>query len=211
MSATADFFDEMAPRYDADLVELGWDPLEFVERWPFVVPAGAALLDAGCGTGALLERYAGADRELAGFDLSPGMLRQARNRRAIRGADLRAGSAGVSWPFPDSSFDRVVAVAMLEFVDRLDIALDELARVLRPGGRALFTVEDLVDIGGIEREALEVRYGRFPLWRRDRDELELSIPPGLELVRLERVPGYTVLERAFTCAYWAAEVRRVGP
>lgn len=208
MSETARFFDEMAPRYDSDLVDLGWDPIALVDSWPFVVPPASSVLDAGFGTGALLEHFAGADRALSGFDLSPQMVRIARRRRAIRGADLRVAGAGEEWPFEDAAFDRVFAIAMLEFVEHLDRALDELARVLRPGGRALVTVEDRTDMGGIEREAHELRYGRFSLWRRDAEELEMSIPPSLRVVRTERRPAYTVLERAFTCAYWVAELER---
>ncbi|MCB9533319.1 MAG: class I SAM-dependent methyltransferase [Myxococcales bacterium] len=200
------FFDEMAPHYDSDLVELGWDPIAVLTRWPFVVPPGAAVLDVGCATGATLEHLAGAARTLAGFDVSDEMLARARRRRPLRDAELRLGSAANPWPFPDDAFDRVVALAMLEFVPQLDFALDELARVLRPHGRAIVSVEDVCDMGGIERERHELRYDELPLWRRTRDDLELCVPPGLELVRVARLPGYTVLERGFTCAYWIAEL-----
>ena len=84
MTDTADFFDEMAPRYDSDLVELGWDPVALLEDWPFVAPAGAAVLDAGCGTGAVLDHFAGANRALAGFDVSPRLVHFARHRRPLR-------------------------------------------------------------------------------------------------------------------------------
>lgn len=208
MSDTAGFFDEMARRYDSDLVELGWDPVALVERWPFSIPVGASVLDAGCGTGAVLERLAGADRKLHGFDLSPEMVRMARRRRSVRDAEVRVAGAGDEWPFPDAAFDRVLVLAMLEFVERLDRALDELARVMRPGARALVTVEDVVDAAGIGREAFELRYGQVAIWRRTREELEMCVPPGCDVVRWERVPAYTVLERGFTCAYHAVEIVR---
>ena len=202
---TAQFFDEMASHYDRDVVELGWDPIHLLREWPFVVGAGCDVLDAGCGTGAVLAYLSGANRSLAGFDLSERMVRAAIRRRALKGAELRVASASESWPFEDGRFDAVICLAMLEFVPKLDFALDEIERVLRQGGRALVSVEDLVDLGGIEREPVERRYDRFNLYRRTREDLELCVPPGLQLVRLERVPGYTVLERAFTCAYWVAE------
>lgn len=205
---TAEFFDEMARFYDRDIVELGWDPIAVLQEWPFVIGPGESLLDAGCGTGAVLAYFSGANRSLAGFDVSEAMVRQASRRRALKGAELRVASAAKPWPFEAARFDAVIALAMLEFVPELDFALDEVARVLRPGGRALISVEDLVDRGGIEREAVERRYDRFELYRRTPDELEMSVPPGMELVRVEKIAGYTVLERAFTCQYLVAELVR---
>jgi len=209
MQSTREFFDEMALTYDQDLLAVGWDPLALIRRWPLVIGPGERLLDVGCGTGAVLELFVGADRELAGMDLSPEMLRLARKkRRGLREARLEAASAAGAWPFEDQSFDVIVALAMLEFVPELDETLDELWRVLRPGGTALVSVEDRVDWGGTERPGTELRYGGFPLWRRTWDDVRLCIPPGLEVVRCERVPGYTVLEEGFTTAYWIVELRR---
>lgn len=202
---TRTFFNGMAPHYDADLKVLGWDPIRLLAEWPFIVPPLKDVLDAGCGTGALLEVLAGAGRELVGLDISPVMLDKARNRRAIKGIELYCANAGESWPVADESADVVLALAMLEFVENLDVALDELHRVLRSGGRTLFTVEDRVDWGGVERPAYEHRYGEVSLWRRTREEVELCMPPRLELVRCERVRGYEVVELGFVTAYWVIE------
>lgn len=204
-AASRAFFNGMAPHYDADLKVVGWDPVALLATWPFIVPPLKDVLDAGCGTGALLETLSGAGRELTGLDISPVMLDKAKNRRAIKGIELHCANAGEPWPVPDESVDVVFALAMLEFVEHLDVALDELHRVLRPGGRALFTVEDRVDWGGVERDAYEHRYEEVPLWRRTREEVELSMPPGLEAVRIERVRGYEVLELGFVTAYWVVE------
>ncbi len=206
---TAEFFDEMAPYYDRDIVELGWEPIRVLREWPFVIPAHADVLDAGCGTGAVLGYYSGANRQLAGFDLSPRMLRQACRRRSLKGAELRVASAGEAWPFESERFDAVIALAMLEFVEELDVALDEIGRVLTRHGRAIVSVEDVVDCGGLQREAVERRYDRFNLYRRTREEFEMSLPPSLRVAKMERLPAYTVLERAFTCAYWVAELEKV--
>lgn len=209
MHSTREFFDEMASTYDQDLLAVGWDPVALIRRWPVVIGPGERLLDVGCGTGAVLELFAGADRVLAGMDLSPEMLRIARKkRRGLREARLEAASAAGPWPFEDQSFDTIVALAMLEFVPELDETLDELWRVLRPGGMALISVEDRTDWGGVERPETELRYGGFPLWRRTWDDVRMCIPPGLDIVRSERTPGYTVLEEGFTTAYWIIELRR---
>lgn len=206
--ATRRFFNEMAPHYDRDLDVLGWDPVSLVRRWSYVVAPGASLLDCGCGTGALLAWYAGANRELAGMDLSDEMIRLARRRPELRDVSLHVAGADEEWPFLDASFDHVIALAMLEFVPALEESLDELGRVLKPGGSALFSVEDVVDFGGVERPRHEVRYGEFPLWRHDEESVEASLPPGLTVVRSERVRGYEVVEYGFVAAYRVFEVQK---
>lgn len=198
----------MAESYDSDLVALGWDPIALLRRWPLIVPPGSVVLDIGCGTGAVLEAFAGADRTLVGLDASTGMLAEARKRKALRSAPLYAQPADQPWPIYDGTIDVAISLAMLEFVPNLDVALDELARVLRVGGAALLTTEDVVDWDGVPRELVEQRYDLFPLWRRTREEFELCLPPALDLVRYERIRGYTVLESGFTCAYHCVEVVR---
>ncbi|TVR03581.1 MAG: class I SAM-dependent methyltransferase [Deltaproteobacteria bacterium] len=205
---TRSFFDEMAKTYDDDLRALGWNPVSVVREWPFAVAPGERVLDAGCGTGALLQHLAGAARRLSGFDLSEGMVARARARRSLRDADLRVHDAGQPWPFPDGSFDVVFAFGMLEFVEQLDRAFDELGRVLAPHGRALVSVEDIVDWEGEQRPGMELRYGRFPLWRRTLEDVDVRLPPGLDIVTARRQPAYVVLELGFTTAYHVIELVR---
>ncbi len=90
-----------------------------------------AVLEVGCGPGALAERLR-AERgiRLTALDLSPRMVALAR----ARGVDAREGDIR-HLPFPAGSYDTVIAAWMLYHVDRLDDALAEVARVLRPGGR----------------------------------------------------------------------------
>jgi hypothetical protein len=57
----------------------------------------------------------------------------------------------------------------------------------------------------VQREAYEHRYGEVSLWRRTREEVEASMPPGLKIVRCERVRGYEVLELGFVTSYWVVE------
>lgn len=208
VNPTADFFDEMAPRYDRDLVELGWDPEALVAEHLSEIPRQATIVDAGCGTGAVLASLSSPLRTLIGFDLSPRMVARARQRRRLRSADLRVADAGADWPVDEGSADVVLAVAMLEFVEDLGAALNEVARVTRVGGVALITVEDRCDWAGIEREAMEMRYGEFPLWRRTADELAACIPAAFHVEESARAEAYTVLERGFTCAYHVRRLRR---
>ncbi|MEU6995355.1 methyltransferase domain-containing protein [Streptomyces sp. NPDC046465] len=110
------------------------------------VRAGSTLLDVGCGPGYLLSELredTGPTGRVCGIDISESMLALARERcadataSAARGAvDLRTGRAE-SIPFPDATFDAAVAVQVYEYVEDIGRALDELFRVLRPGGRAV--------------------------------------------------------------------------
>ncbi len=99
-------------------------------------PADAAVLDAGCGTGAVsrvLARYPGVGR-VVGVDPSPVFLAVARNLAAdldnlsFIEADCR------SLPQRDASFDAVIFHTTLSHVPQPETALAEACRVLRPGG-----------------------------------------------------------------------------
>lgn len=97
---------------------------------------GTMLLDVGCGDAVLSVRLAAAGAEVTGVDTDPRMLAAARERARNSGEAIAFVQANVlSLPFPDSSFDTVVAVAVLCFIEDIERAVEEMARVLRPGGR----------------------------------------------------------------------------
>ena len=99
---------------------------------------GERVLDAGCGTGLLLEQQAlavGSDGRAEGIDFSEDMLAHARTRCAdLPQVGLHQGSVE-SLPFDDASFDALSCTQCLLYVENLDRALAEFYRVLRPGGR----------------------------------------------------------------------------
>jgi ubiquinone/menaquinone biosynthesis C-methylase UbiE len=109
------------------------------------VGAGDRVLDVGCGTG-IVARLA-ADRvaptgTVAGLDLNEGMLAVAG--RIAPDVEWRHGDAA-NLPFPDAAFDVVVSqFALMFFTDR-ELAIREMVRVARPGGRILVSVWDTVD------------------------------------------------------------------
>jgi len=91
---------------------------------------GRRVLEAGCGTGLLLQDLARRADLAVGADLSAGMIARAASR------GLRVVQASVNdLPFPDASFDLVCSFKVLAHVPRIDAAVAELARVTRPGGR----------------------------------------------------------------------------
>ncbi|MBM4035207.1 MAG: class I SAM-dependent methyltransferase [Planctomycetes bacterium] len=129
---------------------------------PLVGP-GTRVLDAGCGTGISAPFYLEKGCVYHGVDIAQKMIEQARARlsdfgfrisdlgfqnpirnpqSAIRNLSVTFSVADVEagLPFPDGAFDLVIALGLLEYLDRLDAALDEMVRVTRPGGSLILTV-----------------------------------------------------------------------
>jgi len=101
---------------------------------------GETILDVGCGSGALdrlLAHRFGCANPITACDLNPFLLREAAALAAEDGVGeqitFRDGNAE-RLPFPDASFDHAYTVTVLEECDA-GIALRELFRVVRPGGR----------------------------------------------------------------------------
>jgi SAM-dependent methyltransferase len=98
------------------------------------------VLDIGSGTGAMFPHYpAGDGLTVHGIEPDPHMRRQAVDRADRLDLDIEVVDAGAEdLPYPDDSVDAVVAVFVLCTVPSLVATLDELARVLRPGGQLRF-------------------------------------------------------------------------
>jgi phosphatidylethanolamine/phosphatidyl-N-methylethanolamine N-methyltransferase len=100
---------------------------------------GPRVLEAGVGTGLSLGYYP-AHAEVHGIDLSQDMLRRAHDKLAQRGLthvkSLQVMDAA-RLSFPDEMFDAVAAQFLITLVPQPERALDEFARVLRPGGEII--------------------------------------------------------------------------
>jgi len=94
------------------------------------------ILDAGCGTGGAMVNYLGDFGNVTGFDTSPLALRFCQER-GLRGL-VRASVADV--PFSSGTFDVITCFDVLYLVQRAQGAVEEFARVLRPGGHVLLRV-----------------------------------------------------------------------
>ncbi len=97
------------------------------------VPAGARVLDVGCGEGRFTAALVRAGREAVGIDVAQEPLRRARAREG-EGLDLRLVPTEGQWPLQDTSFDAVWAGEVLEHVADTAGWLSEVRRVLRSGG-----------------------------------------------------------------------------
>lgn len=101
--------------------------------------AGRSVLEYGCGEGSLAYHLAKSGASITGIDLSDVAIRKAEERAArqqIAGIDFRVMNAE-ELDLEDARFDLICGVAILHHLD-LGKAYPELARVLKPGGRAIF-------------------------------------------------------------------------
>ncbi len=113
----------------------------YLREKPLPLPAGARILDAGCGTGLLtlsLARVLERPADITAVDLSMSSLQTAsraahRTKSILRHRISFAQANVLALPFPDESFDCVVTSGVLEYVP-LPEGFGELARVLAPGG-----------------------------------------------------------------------------
>ena len=123
--------------------------------------ARGAVLEIGGGTGANLAHYRDVDRVTIA-EPDPFMRSRIGPKLEDARVPVEVSAAGAeALPFPDGSFDTVVSTLVLCTVPDQAAALDEVRRVLRPGGRLLF-IEHVRAAGSQARwqDRLE------PLWRR---------------------------------------------
>jgi malonyl-CoA O-methyltransferase len=113
--------------------------LSLLERCPAQLSVGGRVLDLGSGTGyfcpALCERFPNAS--YIGLDLAQGMIEHARTASGSSCLWLVGDAEQI--PLASASVDFVFSSLALQWSNRPDLLLAELARVLKPGGRCLFT------------------------------------------------------------------------
>ncbi len=147
---------EWSVDYDRETVGLGYCLPFIIAGWVarYVPMGGGPLLDAGCGTGLSgpYLRALGYD-VIDGLDFSEKMLGLARQRNAYRA--LKQAALGETLPWPDGYFVAFLSSGVFTEGHAPASSLDELARITRPGGYAIFTVRDTVLEEGGFRDVFE--------------------------------------------------------
>ena len=130
--AVRSMFDAIAPRYDmvnrimTFRMDVGWRRRTVRD---LRLGPGSTVADLACGTGDLCRELAAQQLQPVGFDLSFGMLANARTAAPLAQADA------LRLPLPDASVDGVTCGFALRNLVELGAFFEELARVVRPGGR----------------------------------------------------------------------------
>ena len=164
-----------------------WEAIRELRAWEraqLAVRAGERLLDVGCGLGDTTLAYAAAvapGGEVVGVDASAAMLRVARERAAgVDGAVRFSVGDAMDLHEPDASFDAVRSERTLQWLADPALAVAEMARVLRPGGRLALIDTDwstlTLDVGddtmtAVVHEAMRVERARPSLVGRRLAEL----------------------------------------
>ncbi|MES2179191.1 MAG: class I SAM-dependent methyltransferase [Gemmatimonadota bacterium] len=102
---------------------------------------GKSVLEIGYGQGTDLMQFAKGGAKVTGVDLSPTHQRLARKRFELAGipADLRLADAE-TLPFPDATFDVVYSFGVIHHTPGTQDVINEIYRVLKPGGKAILAV-----------------------------------------------------------------------
>jgi ubiquinone/menaquinone biosynthesis C-methylase UbiE len=140
-------------------------------------PSGLRWIDVGCGNGAftqlLVERCA--PLEVQGIDPSEGQLAFARTRPAARVAEFSQGDA-MALPFPAGKFDAAVMALVLVFLPDPAKGIEEMVRVVRPGGTVATYMWDMLG-GGFPLDPILVEMREMGL--------APPRPPKMEASRIE--------------------------
>ncbi len=122
--------------------------------------SGNHLLELGCGTGHWSDFFTKAGFFVTGIDSSDAMLEVAK-RKEIPNVDFQKADAG-KLPFSDNSFQTVVSITMLEFVEDIEGVIDEADRVLAPGGTLIVgCLNALSEVGKNKDNDPVFMHGRF--------------------------------------------------
>lgn len=180
---TRDFFEKMADQIQwSELSErehmIAWKAIRELDLAP-----GSYVLEPGCGAGRLtaeLSRAVGRDGFVFSFDLSPKMIKRARDERSFPNVAYHAGSA-VDIPLEDNSMEAAICFNCFHLFDCPPRALNEISRVLAPGAKLTI----------VQSEKMEEIFGEDYL----PEELKRhSIPTLVDTIRILQAFGFIPLK-----------------
>ena len=152
--------------------------MEAVRKYLDALPAGARVLDAGCGEGVIVDEYA-SRIDITGVD-------------ANYSSDRVTQASLTALPFPGASFDRALCLDVLEHLayEEQPRALSELYRVLRTGGELLVSVPNLAHLQSRVQFLLRGR-----LIRTASEYKHPGDRPAREYIELGKRAGFTMTAR----------------
>ena len=167
------FVDVMVSQY---FEPTAWSRLRLASIAELVQPqAGERLLDLGCAIGAQADFFSRFGCETVGVDLEPKLV--AKARQLFPDIEFHVADA-VDLPFPDGSFEKVVAADLTEHVldDTLDAMFAEVHRVLAPGGAvAIYTPNPGHVIERLKERNVLIEQNPLHIGLRDRHRLAAAL------------------------------------
>ncbi len=136
--SSKDYFDQVAGQWDTMRTAFFSEAVREKAYAAAGVRAGQLAADIGAGSGFITEGLLQRGVSVIAVDQSEAMLREMRRKFAGADLDLRLGQAE-SLPVADASVDAVFANMYLHHVERPAQAIDEMRRLLKPGGRLVIT------------------------------------------------------------------------
>jgi SAM-dependent methyltransferase len=178
----------MASYYSGERGQSAWFQAQIKIVLEMLNSEQGLILDIGCAAGAEFEPLLARDFQIVGFDYAPEMIRVAQERfGASRGVRLCRADAE-SLPFPDASFDHVVCLGVFEYLSTYERCLQEIRRVLRPGGMAIISLPTRISLDRFSINLFNVT--AVPLWR------------GIKKLRGKRSSGKPVGRNWNRCIPW---------
>jgi ubiquinone/menaquinone biosynthesis C-methylase UbiE len=135
-TAAREHFDRWSETYEQDSAARWLREMQTQALAALSLAPDDVLLDVGCGTGAAVRDAAPNVSRAVGFDLSPGMITQARERApGLDNVEFHTGDVSARLPFDDGAFTALVCTTAFHHFPKPSDTTREMARVLAPGGR----------------------------------------------------------------------------
>lgn len=143
------FYNDYCDHFDTTRVRIWKGVREFLSS----LNEGSSILECGCGNGKNINYFQKNGFVVSGFDFSENLVKLCQNRSYnVKLGDIR------KIPFKDNSFDNIICIAVLHHLDKeVDriLAIKEMMRVCKPGGKIL------VSVWAVEQEKEENRSFAF--------------------------------------------------
>jgi SAM-dependent methyltransferase len=139
--------------------------------------------DLGCGGGNLVAELAGSVKRVIGIDNSPAMLKAAKHRTAgFSNVEIRRGDLA-KLPIESASCDAALMVLVLTYLPQPRIAVTEMSRILRPGGRGV-----IVDLLPHDRDDFRRQLGQMSLGLEPAKLAQMMSDAGFADVKIDSLP-----------------------
>jgi predicted ATP-grasp superfamily ATP-dependent carboligase/ubiquinone/menaquinone biosynthesis C-methylase UbiE len=136
--------------------------LDWIDR--LGLPDGAPVLEIGCGAGLTAVALAGRGLSVTAIDTAPAMIQlteQLAHDRDLADRIRTSVADAHDLPFPDGSYSLVLGLGVLPWLHSPDRAMEEMARVVRPGGYVLVNVDNLLRLHYLLDPRLNPALGSF--------------------------------------------------